>query len=128
MEGYSRLQFPQRRGAGFNSLRSGIASSFSAGKVGPGWSASRHDQVHRHVERLEREYVDHLVALDPQVLQEAITPARRQGITVDTLVHLAVKDALGRSPPTGSRARLSNRHREAGRVGGGKVLINTVIS
>ncbi|MPZ14398.1 MAG: hypothetical protein GEU73_08235 [Chloroflexi bacterium] len=40
--------------------------------------------------------VRHLVALDPQVLQQAIVSAREQGITVQTLVNLAVRDALTR--------------------------------
>jgi CopG antitoxin of type II toxin-antitoxin system len=42
--------------------------------------------------------VRHLVALDPQLLQQAISRAHREGITVETLVNLAVKEALGRSP------------------------------
>lgn len=42
--------------------------------------------------------VRHLVALDPQLLQEAINCAHRQGIAVETLVNLAVKEALHRSP------------------------------
>lgn len=41
--------------------------------------------------------VRHLVALDPRLLREAIRRAHRQGITVETLVNIAVKDALGRS-------------------------------
>lgn len=40
------------------------------------------------------QYERHLVALHPQLMQEAIAAAQRQGISVQTLVNLAVKDAL----------------------------------
>jgi len=44
----------------------------------------------------EIQTVRHLVALDPHVLQEAIESAREQGITVQTLANLAVREALTR--------------------------------
>ena len=40
------------------------------------------------------ETVQHLVAIDPDVLADASTVARRKGISVQTLVNLAVRQAV----------------------------------
>ena len=37
----------------------------------------------------------HLVAIDPDLLQDAIAAAQAKGITVETLVNLAVRQAVG---------------------------------
>jgi uncharacterized DUF497 family protein len=39
----------------------------------------------------------HLVAIDPELMERAITSAHKQGIAVQTLINLAVRDALDRS-------------------------------
>ena len=40
--------------------------------------------------------VRHLVAVDPDLLQEAITSAHRKGIAVRSLINLALREALDR--------------------------------
>src|SRR5438309_405017 len=49
----------------------------------------------------------HVVAMDPEVLDEAATLARKRGISTETFVNLAVRDALDRVSPkaTGKRKR-----------------------
>lgn len=39
----------------------------------------------------------YLIAIEPHLLRDAINCAKRQGITVETLVNLAVQNALDRS-------------------------------
>lgn len=84
------------------------AASISGGKtpeeIGEFWDS--HDFT--DYEAASREVTDefefkiqsvrHLVSLDPRLVQEAIASAHRQGIAVQTLVNLAVKEALDRLP------------------------------
>jgi hypothetical protein len=56
----------------------------------------------------------HLVVLHPQLMQEAIAAAERQGISVQTLVNLAVKDAL--IHPVGKQSAGGKRRKPAPRL------------
>lgn len=83
--------------------KASISGGTTPEEIGEFWDAhdlsDYLDQTTDVTEGFESEIqsVRHLVALEPRLLQEAIRSAHRQGITVATLVNLAVKEALGRS-------------------------------
>ena len=77
--------------------RSSISNSTSLKEMGEYWDThDLPDDCADATEQLEVciEAEQHLVAVDPDVLREAVDAARKRGISVQTFVNLAIRQAV----------------------------------